>query len=232
MRCVLLLLLAGTAAIPPHAAQAQSVQRCMGPDGRAVYTDRRCDDIGAVQRIPPAATAHGARQVRGGCPRQLSQLVGEIGAAIQSQDVNRLSAIYDWRGLSGNSATRVFDRLEAIAGRPLVDIAPVYGSTGTALPADAAQDGALPQAGDTLAATGNGPAAWMPSWRQVPIAGNTTPADATAPGPTPESPAAATPSRPYPVALRIEQTLPRSATPARTVFGLHRAYGCFWISLP
>lgn len=39
------------------------------------------------------------------------------------------------------------------------------------------------------------------------------------------------PSRPRPVGLRLEQTLGNSATPARTVFGLRRQYGCFWITL-
>ena len=29
----------------------------------------------------------------------------------------------------------------------------------------------------------------------------------------------------------IEQTLSGSATPVRTVLGLRRAYGCFWVSL-
>ncbi|HRF84011.1 MAG TPA: hypothetical protein PLO34_06265, partial [Pseudoxanthomonas sp.] len=46
MRRILPVLLACTAAALSPTASAQSVQRCMGPDGRAVYTDRRCDDIG------------------------------------------------------------------------------------------------------------------------------------------------------------------------------------------
>lgn len=32
-----------------------------------------------------------------------------------------------------------------------------------------------------------------------------------------------------PVALRLEQTLPGTATPARTVFGLQQYFGCWWI---
>ena len=38
-------------------------------------------------------------------------------------------------------------------------------------------------------------------------------------------------SSPRPIGLRIEQTLGSTATPARTVFGLRRQYGCFWITL-
>ncbi len=41
----------------------------------------------------------------------------------------------------------------------------------------------------------------------------------------------AVPSRPRPVGLRLEQTLGNSASPSRTVFGLRRQYGCFWITL-
>lgn len=223
----LLLLLACTAATPPQPAQAQSVQRCIGPDGRAVYTDRRCDDIGAVQRLPPSATAPGARAVRGGCPRLLSQLVGEIGAAIQAQDVNRLSAVYDWRGVPSASATRLFDRLEAIVQRPLVDIAPVYGPQEAPRPVVQADPDSLPA--DAFIAAVAGPETWMPSWRQAPVGGTGT--DATTPAEGAAAPPAATPSRPHPVALRIEQTLGRSATPSRTVFGLRRAYGCFWIAM-
>ena len=37
--------------------------------------------------------------------------------------------------------------------------------------------------------------------------------------------------RPRPVALRLEQTLGRSATPSRTLLKLRRQYNCFWISL-
>lgn len=37
--------------------------------------------------------------------------------------------------------------------------------------------------------------------------------------------------RPNPIALRLEQVLPGSATPARSVVGLRRQYGCFWITL-
>jgi len=230
--CLLACLLA--AALPGH-ARAQQVQRCMGADGQAVYTDRRCDDIGAVARLPPAVAAEGPRLFRGGCPRVLSQLVGEIGAAIQGRDVNRLASVYDWSGVSNASASRLLDRLEAMVDRPLVDIAPVYpagepypqaiaGDTGSPTPAAPA-----PSVPDPAA---SGPAAWMPSWE--------TGASAEAPPPDPaiaalpallEPPPAPPPARPHPVALRVEQILAGSATPVRTVFGLRRSYGCFWITL-
>ncbi len=36
---------------------------------------------------------------------------------------------------------------------------------------------------------------------------------------------------PRPVALRLEQVLPGTATPSRSVMGLRRQHGCFWITL-
>ncbi|MET0808434.1 MAG: hypothetical protein ABWX93_06725, partial [Pseudoxanthomonas sp.] len=40
-----------------------------------------------------------------------------------------------------------------------------------------------------------------------------------------------TATRQRPVGLRLEQTLKNGSTPSRTVFGLRRAYKCFWITL-
>ena len=40
-----------------------------------------------------------------------------------------------------------------------------------------------------------------------------------------------TAARQRPVGLRLEQTLKNGTTPSRTVFGLRRAYKCFWITL-
>lgn len=57
------------------------------------------------------------------------------------------------------------------------------------------------------------------------------PASAPLPGGDAQPLADVAPRRPRPVGLRLEQTLGNTATPARTVFGLRRQYGCFWITL-
>lgn len=51
------------------------------------------------------------------------------------------------------------------------------------------------------------------------------------PLPAAEGAAEAGEDRPNPIALRLEQVLPGTATPARSVLGLRRQYGCFWIIL-
>jgi hypothetical protein len=133
-RLGLLLLLCCTA-FPAGAV----VRRCIAVDGTLVFTDRRCADVGAVERAPddtiPAIAAPGG--YRNACPRTLRDLVDELRTAVDTRDVNRLAAIYQWAGLSNASAYRVMDRLQAIVDRPLVDLGPVYG------------DGNAPQADST-----------------------------------------------------------------------------------
>ncbi|HBK46928.1 MAG TPA: hypothetical protein DDZ67_10955, partial [Xanthomonadaceae bacterium] len=109
------------------AARAQQVNRCSAADGTTVFSDRRCEDLGALSRLPPVAQRDGQAGIyRHGCPRRLSELVYQLRAAIDSRDVNRLSSLYLWSDLSNRAANRVLTRLEGVVERPLVDIAPVY----------------------------------------------------------------------------------------------------------
>lgn len=104
------------------AADAQ-IRRCTTADGHALYTDRRCADLGATERLPrDDAGSPRAAPYRGGCARQLQDLVFEVSSAIDAQDSNRLAGVYHWPGLSSRSGYAVVERLDAIARRPLVDI--------------------------------------------------------------------------------------------------------------
>jgi len=123
-RFVLFLLLC-CAAFPAAAV----VRRCVAADGTLVFTDRRCADVGAVERArtdTAPVTASPQPGYRSACPRTLRDLVDELQTAIDTRDVNRLASVYQWNGLSNASAYRVMNRLEAIVGRPLADLAPVY----------------------------------------------------------------------------------------------------------
>jgi hypothetical protein len=124
---VMLAACAALAGLAPPAA-AQEVQRCTTMSGETVYTDKRCEDIGAMDHLPPPATeaaASASHLYRGGCSRTLSDLVSQISGAISAQDVNRLAGVYQWSGMSDQAANRVLDRLEAVVQRPLVDIVPI-----------------------------------------------------------------------------------------------------------
>lgn len=132
-------------------AQQQGVQRCTTMSGEMVYTDKRCEDVGAMDRLPSTTTttATGALY-RGGCSRTLSDLVVQVSSAIQSQDVNRLAGVYHWAGTSDGGALRILDRLDVVVQRPLVDIVPVRPAPAPILDAegsivDANQDGYYPQ---------------------------------------------------------------------------------------
>ena len=118
------LLLAASAWPKPVSAQ---VRRCTTADGSSIFTDRKCADIGAVERLPRATAggAGGLRLYRRGCARNLQDLVYEMTTAIDARDANRLAGVYHWVGISGSGATAIMSRLDAIVRRPLVDITPI-----------------------------------------------------------------------------------------------------------
>ncbi|WFC42661.1 hypothetical protein [Pseudoxanthomonas sp. SE1] len=129
LSCLALLCLAPWTCLTAHDARAQQqgVQRCTTMSGQTVYTDKRCEDIGAMDRLPSGdmPTAAAGALYRGGCSRTLSDLVMQVSSAIQAKDVNRLAGVYHWTGASDATALRILDRLDAVAQRPLVDIVPV-----------------------------------------------------------------------------------------------------------
>ena len=139
-RSLLLCPLLGQAWLPAP-VQAQSIQRCVTADGVTVFTDKPCELAQARPRLAaPAQAPTALSSARAGlvaqtgrqCPQRLSELVDEIQLAIQAGDVNRLSALYWWAGQDNDRASRLLERLEAMAARPLVDIAPVYPEPATA----------------------------------------------------------------------------------------------------
>ncbi|MFS8377663.1 hypothetical protein EIQ19_14505 [Xanthomonas campestris pv. campestris] len=134
---------------PATRGQAQEIRRCVSPDGQTMFTDRRCEDVGAVSRLPPATRAQGNEGLyRYGCPRRLSELVSLLQLAVDSRDVNRLSSLYLWSGQSDAAANQVLSRLEAIVQRPLLEIAPMYPqSDPPAWEADATASAAAPASG-------------------------------------------------------------------------------------
>jgi len=225
------------AALSPSVAQAQ-IRRCTDAHGNSVYTDRDCAAVGGVDRLPRGAAAAAKPEAAyvGGCSRNLRDLVGAITHAIDAHDGNKLAAVYHFAGMSDDQGYAIVQRLDAIAQRPLLDIAPVMGAAPE--PAPAPRPGAwttLPPAAPNAAlaplppvppppapATGLGRPAGMDADNAASTDSATAGAEATA-APAPSARRAA------PVALRLEQTLANGVTPSRTVFGLTRHFGCWWI---
>lgn len=117
--CALLL----SAVAMPAPAQ---VRHCTTPEGVDVYTDRRCDELGAVPARPRPVAPPASTGYRAGCARTLRDLAFALQSAIDARDPNRLADSYLWTGLSTQGGYAVMDRLAAIAQRPLADIVPVY----------------------------------------------------------------------------------------------------------
>jgi len=190
-------------ALWPQAAHAE-VRRCVTASGQTIFTDRECPEVDAVESLPRAETPAGATLPRAsGCPRTLQDLVFEMTTAIDTRDANRLAAVYHWPGTSADTGYRIWTRLDAVASRPLVDIVPV---------APPVRPSSTPSSVPAAERTGNDV---VDTQRTPP------PAD---PELYPQ-----TAIRRDPVALRVEQTLANGTTPARTVFGLTRYFGCWWI---
>ena len=120
-RIVASLLLFIACLLPPCVAQAQ-VRQCIGGDGALVYTDRKCEDIGAVERnLAPATGSLYRAYRRPACARNVADLGYELGSALNSGDVNQVAGLYDWAGMSTTNAYRLMDRLQVIASRTLVN---------------------------------------------------------------------------------------------------------------
>lgn len=205
---ILIPLLAACALWSGSARAQQPLNRCNGPGGNTIYTDRPCETIGASERLPRAAIAGGYGLRRGGCARNLQDLVYEITAAIDNRDVNRLGAVYHWVGQNSASGDRILDQLQAIVDRPLVDIVPLRGVVTES-----------PSAAPEAALSGTPP---------VPVTSATT--TLTPPAGDGAAPPPRVIRRP-PVGLRLEQTLGKGSTPSRTVLGLRRHLDCWWITL-
>lgn len=206
---------------PVDARAQQQTNRCTGPAGNTIYTDRACASIGASDRLPRGTASLAYRQRRGGCARTVQELIYEITTAIDTRDVNRLGAVYHWVGLNAASGDRILDRLQTIVDRPLVDIVPLRAAR-AAIVADAAIEPPIAPAAvaPATAATASNPPA---------IARN---AETTGVGTSGgEPPVSRPPVRRAPVGLRLQQTLGKSATPSQTTLGLRKHLDCWWITL-
>lgn len=206
---------------PVDARAQQQTNRCTGPAGNTIYTDRSCASIGASDRLPRGTASLAYRQRRGGCARTVQELIYEITTAIDTRDVNRLGAVYHWVGLNAASGDRILDRLQTVVDRPLVDIVPLRAAS-TPIVADAAMEPSIAPAAvaPAAAATASNP----PTFAQ----NAETSGVGTGGG---EAPVSRPAVRRAPVGLRLLQTLGKSATPSQTTLGLRKHLDCWWITL-
>lgn len=206
---------------PADARAQQQTNRCTGPAGNTIYTDRACASIGASDRLPRGTASLAYRQRRGGCARTVQELIYEITTAIDTRDVNRLGAVYHWVGLNAAGGDRILDRLQTVVDRPLVDIVPLRAARAPIV-ADAAIE-------PPIAPTAVAPATAATASNPPTIARN---AETTGVGTSGgEPPVSRPPVRRAPVGLRLQQTLGKSAAPSQTTLGLRKHLDCWWITL-
>jgi hypothetical protein len=118
-----LLLIALALALLPHRAAQAQVRQCTAADGSHLYTDRKCEDLGASEfHAPPAASAGSAAGPRMTCARSVQDLAYALESAAGSGDANRIAALYDWAGMGSSTANRIMDRLQAAAARATVGV--------------------------------------------------------------------------------------------------------------
>ena len=117
------------------AASAQDMHRCQRADGSVVYTDRLCEP---EQTEKPATASSGSqtpqasRSGRTGlppppaCSKSPDDLLYSVRSAIDLKDVNQLVKSYHWVGVSQEQSESLLGRLDAMAGRPLLDVQLLY----------------------------------------------------------------------------------------------------------
>lgn len=152
----------------------------------------------------PASPGPGLTAYAGGCITSLREFAYELSSAVEAGDVNRLAALYRWRGTSTRAGYSVMSRLQVLARRPLLGIDPVYPRPPRPPALPAAQAGAERPA--YAAFPPEGAPGFEPAW------------------PEPER-------RGLPVGLRLEQTLEDGTTAAPTTLWLRRELGCWWFTL-
>lgn len=190
LRIVAALLLLSACALVPEPAHAQ-VRRCAAADGTLVYTDRKCEDIGATERLVERAIAGRTGSYRRPtCARNVQDLAYSLSNAIYSGDVNQVAAFYDWAGMSTSNAYRLMERLDVLTDRTLVDVQPMYSGGTNEYGYDTVEFD--PETGEVVSKP---------------------------------------PVKPRLIGLRVEQVLKDGHTPSRTVFGLRKRLGCWWIRL-
>lgn len=60
------------------------------------------------------------------CIASLREFAFELSSAVEAGDVNRLAALYRWRGTPTRAGYDTMARLQAIVARPLLQVTPVY----------------------------------------------------------------------------------------------------------
>lgn len=109
---------------PPTATYVPGtgIRRCAGPDGNTVFTDKRCEEMGAVDSAAPTAGNASTRLFVRSCARTREALVDGLRDALGARDPNRVASYYHWTGMGNRAAYALMERLYGFSQRPLMDV--------------------------------------------------------------------------------------------------------------
>ena len=123
---------------PPSLPSEDGLRRCVGADGVPIFTDRRCEDLQAVERAAPAQPADRAdAPVRApSCAHSQDDLLFGVRLALENHDPNQLAGFYHWTDMGNAQGYHLMDRLVALSERPLVDVQLISPELTSSAPAD------------------------------------------------------------------------------------------------
>jgi hypothetical protein len=121
---LLLLLIVG-----PAFAQT-TIHRCIGTDGRPVFSDQQCTSIGATSIMPttPAVASSSATDAPAGpttgllCAKDVAGLREGIAQAFASRDANRIGGLILWNGYGSGGAVENIRNMESLVRQPLLAV--------------------------------------------------------------------------------------------------------------
>jgi len=124
IRAVALLLLLFLAL--PAAAQT-AIHRCVGADGRPVFSDQPCTSLGATSIMPATASSALAATPDGPsagllCAKDLAELRDGVAQAFASRSANRIGGLILWNGYGSGGTVDSLRSMEALVRQPLVSL--------------------------------------------------------------------------------------------------------------
>lgn len=109
-------------ALSAQTAGAQAINRCQDKGGKIIYTDKKCEDINAVQQDPPKAVGNiGYGGVRT-CARTQDDLLWDLRSALETGDINRASGLFLWNGNDTSQANKRLDQLNQVSYQSLISV--------------------------------------------------------------------------------------------------------------
>ena len=113
----------------PAAAQT-TIHRCVGTDGRPVFSDQQCTSIGATSIMPPpvpAASSSSADAPAGPstgllCAKDVAGLREGIAQAFANRDANRIGGLILWNGYGSGGAVENIRNMETLVHQPLLAV--------------------------------------------------------------------------------------------------------------